>query len=293
MPIAPFIPLLASGISGGIGLWNDAQNRRAQQDANAQSQQYNYRMYLLQQKDQKQQYDQSRQDALWDYQYQRQNALSDYNMQNEYNSPQAMMGRLKMAGLNPNLAYGQQPQAAAPVRSTDQKSAEYKSTPYQSYQPGVERYREDFSGVPGALAQYFDIKLKQAQTDNVKAMNTVAIQEALLKAAQTAKTTTEGAQSKFDLDLANQLRTLTVDRAQQEVKKIGADITLKHGQATLTKQQLINIQTDNRLKLIDEKLREKGLTPSDPTYLRVMAQAMDDPKKTWQNMKAYINNLFK
>lgn len=41
-------------------------------------------------------------------------AIDDWNMQNAYNSPKAQMARLKEAGLNPNLVYGQLQNGNAP-----------------------------------------------------------------------------------------------------------------------------------------------------------------------------------
>lgn len=293
MPIAPFIPLLAAGISSGVGLYNDARNREAQQRANNQAQEYNLLMYGQQLKDQRIQYQQSRMDALSDYKRQRKDSLSDYYMQNQYNSPLEQMQRYKDAGLNPHLIYGQQPQSAAAVRSNDTRSADKVNPDYKSFQPGVERYREDLSSIPPAIGSYYDIQLKAAQTDNIKAMNTVATQEALLKAAQTSKTLIDTKTSEYNLDLANQLRTSVLERATQEVKRISAEIDLKKQQTGLTGQQTKNIKTDIRLKEIDENLREKGISPQDPLYMRIMAQALDDPKKTWAKMKSYIFNLIK
>ena len=40
------------------------------------------------------------------YAQQRTDALADWNMQNAYNSPEQQMQRLRDAGLNPNLVYG-------------------------------------------------------------------------------------------------------------------------------------------------------------------------------------------
>lgn len=40
------------------------------------------------------------------YDRQRQDNLADWTMQNEYNSPTSQMARLREAGLNPNLVYG-------------------------------------------------------------------------------------------------------------------------------------------------------------------------------------------
>lgn len=45
-----------------------------------------------------------------------------WRMNNDYNSPSAQMSRLKAAGLNPNLAYGSNFQATAPLGGTPQPS---------------------------------------------------------------------------------------------------------------------------------------------------------------------------
>ncbi|AXH75183.1 MAG: DNA pilot protein [Microviridae sp.] len=49
-------------------------------------------------------------------------AIDDWNMQNAYNSPKAQMARLKDAGLNPNLVYGQLQNGNAPQVPQQQPS---------------------------------------------------------------------------------------------------------------------------------------------------------------------------
>ena len=93
------------------------------------------------------------------YKWQRYDALQDWHMQNEYNSPEQQMARLRAAGLNPNLIYGNMSDGPT-VRSTDSKS----------WNPEAPQF--DFGG---AIGQYQSIKLQQSQ------MDTIAIQQELLK----------------------------------------------------------------------------------------------------------------
>ena len=56
------------------------------------------------------------------YGRQREDALADWARSNEYNSPLSQMQRLREAGLNPNLVYGNGANnVSQPVRSTDVK----------------------------------------------------------------------------------------------------------------------------------------------------------------------------
>jgi len=92
-----------------------------------------------------------------------------WNRQNEYNSPQAQMGRLKEAGLNPNLIYG---------------SGAATSTGNASTLPKYQSVRTDYSKVQspvqiaGAIGQTQDFLMKNAQIDLIKEQANVAAAEA-------------------------------------------------------------------------------------------------------------------
>lgn len=90
--------------------------------------------------------------ATYMYDRQRADALADWQRQNEYNSPQSIMGRYKAAGLNPNLIYDQQTQAPS-VRS---------SAP-QSYHPEAPQLNLS-SGIMG----YYQTMLAQTQIETMK-----------------------------------------------------------------------------------------------------------------------------
>lgn len=83
--------------------------------------------------------------------------LEMWNRQNQYNSPEAQMARLKKAGLNPNLVYGH-----GAVGNTASNLPKYNA-PTVNYD-----YRIPLSGMD-KLAMYQDFQVKKAQTDNLQA----------------------------------------------------------------------------------------------------------------------------
>lgn len=150
------------------------------------------------------------------YERQRQDSLMDWNMQNEYNSPQSQMARLRQAGLNPNLVYGN--------GATATSSQGVRQSSVESYNPQPMQFD------PGSvLGAYFDTQVKEAQIDNLKQQNTnMAEQEKLIQAqvvatlagipqtqATTERIKTETKRAMFDLGLAGDLRQNSLDVANQ------------------------------------------------------------------------------
>lgn len=230
------------------------------------------------------------------YGKQREDALSDWAMQNEYNSPEAQMARYKEAGLSPHLIYGQSNTADA-VRSSSASQPSLKAA--------------NFDHVPGQVRDSLlinqDLKMRTAQSDNLTAQNTVLVQEALLKAAQTAATLTGTDKTKFDLEMAQSLKESVIAAAEQNVKKMQADtqytlnnderaaaanamslkeaaeriLQLKLQQAKTTeetnavKKQIQSLDKDNQLKQLDIDLKEKGIQPGDNIFFRILGRLME------------------
>lgn len=97
------------------------------------------------------------------YDRQRRDALSDWNMTNEYNSPQQQMQRLKNAGLNPNLVYGN----GAVANSSGQPQ---NATPNRNFSP----MQLPISQVGDVMGQYMTLKAQQQQmqlTESAIALN--------------------------------------------------------------------------------------------------------------------------
>lgn len=220
-----------------------------------------------------------------DYRRQRADNLSDWHMQNQYNSPAEQMKRLKAAGLNPHLVYGNgaDAQMGAPIKSSDLKETQI-SVP--SFDPG------------SILGSYNQAKMTQAQVDNIESlMETQKDQRALLKAQELntlMSTKTAGldyetkselqkyqleaariGNAKMEADLTNTLIKNHIDsftanfmeRTQKErIETVTADLLQKNLGINLTKEQMKIIQQDQALKDIEIGIRRKGGNPNDPAY---------------------------
>lgn len=232
------------------------------------------------------------------YDRQRQDNIDDWHRNNEYNDPAAQMERLKNGGLSPHLIYGQSSGGAAgsasPIAKATEQSPHFRTN--------------DFSGVANAgttaINQYYDIQVKKAQTDNLKADNTVKLQEALLKAAQiqdtgaatknkqagTAKTATE-------TEILNNIKQYSGDGAKAAVAKQQADIesTISDTNrknnlhaSNMEQAQLNNVKTrvgnkyttaqirkaiaEAGLKEQELELAKEGIHKGDPLWARMLKQ---------------------
>jgi len=251
------------------------------------------------------------------YARQRQDALSDWERQNQYNSPQQQMQRYKEAGLNPHLIYGQMSNSPS-IRSSDTGS-------WNPQVPNIDLGRV----AQNALATYNDFQIKQAQTDNLKAAYNVASQEALLKAAQTAESVQRTAREKFTLqqaektqlyvvkaaELANKQAEANINKTITETEKVTqgivtdvlmrqpnfnkalSEIDAIRAQTSKSTTERYNIQQDTRnkerqgiLQQLEIDLREKGINPNDPMYMRILGQAIDKP---FDQLKNWWNNIWK
>lgn len=185
--------MAAFGIPLAIGLGSQLVNWAAQGSANRKARKWAEHMY-----------DRQRQDAL-----------ADWNMMNAYNHPSAQMARFRDANLNPNLIYGQM-QETGPVRGSNP----------DSWKPEPGRI-----DVQGAISQYADMRLKEAQTNLTMEYATTQQEEQQLKrmqqmatAAQTAKTQADTDTAKFGLDLAGALREFNINAAKLNNQKMGEEI---------------------------------------------------------------------
>lgn len=144
------------------------------------------------------------------YARQRADSLSDYQMQNEYNHPSAIMQRLRDAKLNPNLIYGEAANMpAAQIRASD--------TP--QWKPEAPTYDIGSAAAQG-ISTFQNMKMQEAQIDNLRVQNTVLAQEALLKTAQVLSTELGAEHSRFDLRMKNTLKDVSVQAAIENVRNL-------------------------------------------------------------------------
>lgn len=105
--------------------------------------------------------------------------LEMWNRSNEYNTPLSQMNRIKQAGLNPNLVYGN----GVTGNSSSQLPKYNAPTVDYNYKPSV-----DFQGM---LSSFMDLELKQSQIDNVRAQTNNTNTETALKTLNREKLLTE------------------------------------------------------------------------------------------------------
>lgn len=123
----------------------------------------------------------NRQQAYYDTAWEREKAynLDLWNKQNEYNTPAAQMARMREAGLNPNLFYGQGTSGnAGVVHSSDLGKSELGRSEVgdASYEPArvnPGRYRIGRGSAFRGLVEYMGIRNAELQNRNLAAQNAV------------------------------------------------------------------------------------------------------------------------
>lgn len=263
----PIDPGTATVIASGIGALSGAANATATGKMNKKSRQFSRETYAKTKADN----------------------IQFWNMQNEYNSPEKQMERLKAAGLNPNMVYdkGGAIQSAGNISSPDVQPAQFR-TP-------------DFGSIGTGLVQgYFDTKIKQAQYDNLKQTNTVLQQEAILKAAQAegeaVRTYGKGLENYVyhqnsdalarGAYLANEKTSADIQYTNDEnarkaamqapnlqqavigVARAAAGLDLDKSQLKMLEQQIYNAKQEGIFKKVQAEFAQMGANFNDPLVMR-------------------------
>lgn len=177
---------------------------------------------------------------------QRQWALDDWNMQNAYNSPEMQMARLRSAGLNPNLVYGN--------GATAISSQQPRSTDAKGWSPQAGRWGD--MGGPAmnflmGLNMQKDIELKELQKP-------VIAQDAALRAAQVLQTLQGVEGGKFDLSQRQRLADTVMATALEHLESIrlGQESTKATTDATRTGTKVLLDRNDREAAKNASDLRE-------------------------------------
>jgi hypothetical protein len=206
---------------------------------------------------------------LAQYSYEQEMAQLEY--MNEYNTPANQKARLEEAGLNPALMYESSPQ------NVQTKTAEYKA-PDVDYR-GIPAFNIPKIGMEN-LNAYMDYRIKTEQADNLEAQRRNIEKDTLLKAANVIIANTTGERSKFELELVDELRKYTLEGAKLANEKQEAEI------GSLNSKTAVN-KVDKALKQAELKLRQRGIYPGDPMYMRALIQMFAGNKgfQNWMNMQ--------
>lgn len=300
MALPAFVLPLMLGFSSAASVWNAVSGKKAA-DANTKAQSdINQRNIEATQQN----------NALA-----RQWANEDFDKTNAYNHPLQQMQRLREAGLNPNLVYGNGAQnTATMVRGTQPQTPHLQAPQQAPFQ---------MPDMTGPLSNYYraqqnemDMAVKQKQIemmDQAKDMNNVKM----------AGMVTKNTASDFALGVARDLRDSTLEAArlknlqtqtginktqletdmmplrwelqQQEFKlksaytskqidNINADIANKMFDLSeikpvirqKLKAEIEVLKTSGELREWDLRLRAAGLNPSDPAYMRIIMSLVNN-----------------
>jgi hypothetical protein len=221
----------------------------------------------------------------------RQSDIDMWHKTNAYNSPAMQMQRLREAGLNPNLIYGNG------ATHTAQQAPSAKVPEVQNEMASIANVN-----LAPAVAMYQDFKLKIAQMDNIKKQmeytDSKIINEGL-KAIATGVSTQKNA---FSLSQAKRLADSQFETAMANLDKIRQDVNLKMVQQRLSqefqpykigesKARLQNLIEDNKLKKLENQLQTElkpyGLTQSD-NFLYRLILPLFGPRRN-QTVREYWN----
>lgn len=168
------------------------------------------------------------------YDLQRTHALEDWNRMNEYNSPEAQMRRLKAAGLNPNLVYGQ----GAVANNTQA----VRSSTVENYTP--QPIRVDLGAIGDSINMYNEIKTRTLQNSNLQKQNELMEQQKLLTAAKTSVELEKMGYYPSLTDVAKENKWLTMAKTFGEENKLTDWKNTHLISYDIMKQKLTNMKQD-------------------------------------------------
>lgn len=220
---------VGAAIIGGLGsIVGSAIGANAQRQANIQN------MQLAK-------YQNNWQTAENDKAYAR--SVEMWNMQNQYNSPTAQMSRLRQAGLNPNLVYG-----SGVTGNNAGSTPQYQ--PAKIQRATMEPYRGWNLGLSDAASMYMAMRQNKAQVENMEAQNKLIKEQARTEGIRQGNIAMSTARSGFDLNLARELRNVSIDRAIAEKNLSEASAA---GAWTGANQKVLQYELDRTL--FDNKIK--------------------------------------
>lgn len=229
---------IVGGIISGVGslfggLGSSAMNNKAVQDTNKANMEIaKYQAQWQQQENEKA--------------YQR--SLNMWNLQNEYNSPTQQMARIRAAGLNPNLVYGN-----GVTGNSSGSTPQYEPAKFNA--PTMQAYRGWNLGISDAISQFLAYRTAKAQVDNMEAQNSLIRQQTATEATKQANIAASTSRSEFDLNMAKELKDVSVSSAIADMnqKQASASQGWTKANREVIQYELDKALFDNKIKLSNQE----------------------------------------
>lgn len=238
--------------------------------------------------------------------YKYQKDLEMWNMTNEYNSPQAQMQRLKDAGLNPNMVYGN-------------GSAANQAAKAPSFEaPRLEAYQGQSRDYQSAVDSFVNSMMTAAQIKSMSIQNKIAEYDADYKMLLADNQRTENDRNRLRLQAEQEDYPSLRWRTKYETREKDLSASIKETEKDILYQRQQMNEIDLRMAEVREKMQqdewlklkaqvdteiananirqhegrdyeELGIRPSDPLWSRILGNALinvfgEGKAKTFINM---------
>lgn len=220
------------------------------------------------------------------YAKQRNDALSDWERTNKYNSPQEMMNRFRMAGLNPNMIYGKGAETtAAMIRGSDPKMPDLKApvNPRGGIFAAIGEGQQLFQG----FAQQ---KLVKAQTDNVNAQTAKTQTDTWGGILENVNRQMKNVHDKQELEMFQEMKHVILQRMKDEALNVGLNADLKSQEYNFNaRMNKVKIELgEKNSKILDEVLANKSYANAVMEYEKILREEYGISEQTNQ----YARMLF-
>lgn len=233
-------------------------------------------------------------------------SIKFWQLQNAYNSPEQQMQRFRDAGLNPHLIYGQgNPGNAGNIQLPDVTPVDFRAPRFEGGRPDV---------MQNMLAMA-DLRIKNAQADNLLVQNQVIREEAFYKkflglrtefdynfekglepvSADARRLGNQKMQQDLDLNMNRDAReaAMNASNVQEAAQRMltmieqRKSLPLERGRLTVEtarsyqeirriKESVRQMELDGTLKQLDIDLRKQGINPNDPLWARYVGRFLSD-----------------
>lgn len=168
--------------------------------------------------------------------YQHDMAVADWERQNAYNTPTAQMQRLKDAGLNPYLMYGQ---GTTGVSSSSVQQPQFTK---------IDKYSRMADAINTSIQQQLAIKMQQAQIKQMKTQNRLIDAQITTESEKQANMRVDKLRKQFDLDFANDTRSNLISEISLRVDTARRNLDLLKGHITKQVYEITGQILDNANK---------------------------------------------
>lgn len=237
----------ASLVSAGAGLVSGIGSMFGAKSAASRQREWNEKMYNLQKTD----------------------ALAQWNRENAYNDPSAQMSRLKKAGLNPDLVYGN----GATSLSSSMSMPSAMGYQKEDFSPG-------FQTIGSAVNQGLQASLLEAEKD--------------VKVAEAEQKRNEAGLSKIELDLKKWMSNISVFGEDTEIPyELATTLAQRDvlNQYNITKRTADSYLKENEIKDVDKALKEIEHQFNSATVQDRIKTVANELKTSEANAKFLVKSL--